>query len=45
MESIFNMHMPANTKGPNKKISVFQIMGRKILGRVGTYIFLTISFF
>ena len=25
--------------GPNKKISVFRVMGLKILGRVGTHIF------
>ena len=29
----------ANVIRPNKKISVFQVMGLKILGRVGTHIF------
>ena len=30
---------------PNKKISVFQVTGLKILGRVGTHIFLIFFFF
>ena len=29
---------------PNKKISVFRVTGLKILGRVGTHIFLIIIF-
>ena len=29
---------------PNKKMSVFRVMGLKILGRVGTHIFLIIIF-
>ena len=30
---------------PNKKISVFRVMGLKILGRVGTHIFFKFFFF
>ena len=30
---------------PNKELSVFRIMGLKILGRVGTHIFLNYLFF
>ena len=30
---------------PNKNISVFQVMGMKILGRVGTHKFFLIIFF
>ena len=31
--------------GPNKKISVFRVMGLKILGRVGTHIIFFNIFF
>ena len=30
---------------PNKKISVFQVRGLKILGRVGTHVFFNFIFF
>ena len=33
------------TVWPNKKISVFRVMGLTILGRVGSYFFLLIFFF